>query len=142
MLQERIAPQGKVKKHYQVVLARHQDDVRAAQRLRWQVFADEMGASLSPQEPGLDIDLFDKYGSDAVRYWAAGGRPGVDTAFDEGQMKIGRKLATKLLNATKFVLSFGEPPAHATATAAVDLAMLASLDTVVADATEIGRAHV
>ena len=50
-------------------------------------------------------------------------------------MKIGRKLATKLLNATKFVLSFGEPPAGARPTVAIDLAMRARLDAVVADAT-------
>ena len=41
--------------------ARHQDDVRAAQRLRYQVFAGEMGARLSTPVPGHDIDLFDNY---------------------------------------------------------------------------------
>jgi len=81
------------------------------------------------------IDLLEQYGTDAIRYWAASGRPGVDTALDEGQMKIGRKLGTKLLNASKFVLSFGEPPAGATATEAIDLAMQARLRSVVAEAT-------
>ncbi len=52
--------------------------------------------------------LFDQYGTDAVRYWSASARPGVDTAFSEDQMKVGRKLANKLLNVTKFVLGFGD----------------------------------
>ncbi len=81
------------------------------------------------------INLLEAFGTDAVRYWAASGRPGVDTAFDEGQMKIGRKLGTKLLNATKFVLGFGEPPADAAPTVAIDLAMLARLAEVIDDST-------
>ncbi|WP_345044199.1 GNAT family N-acetyltransferase [Streptomyces sannanensis] len=46
---------------YLVSLARDQHDVRAAQRLRHQVFAGEMGARLEGPEPGLDIDAFDAY---------------------------------------------------------------------------------
>src|SRR5689334_24829408 len=41
--------------------ARHQDEVRQAQRLRYQVFALEMGATLSKTLPGHDVDLFDDY---------------------------------------------------------------------------------
>ena len=81
------------------------------------------------------IELLEQHGTDAVRYWAANGRPGVDTINDESQFKVGRKLATKLLNATKFVLGVGEPPAGATPTEAIDLAMLARLDGVIGDAT-------
>jgi valyl-tRNA synthetase len=81
------------------------------------------------------IDLLEQHGTDAVRYWAANGRPGVDTINDESQFKVGRKLATKLLNASKFVLGVGEPPAGAIPTEPIDLAMLARLDTVVREAT-------
>jgi len=77
--------------------------------------------------------LLEQYGSDAVRYWAASGRLGVDTAFDTGQIKVGRRLATKLLNAGKFVLGFGTT--GGAPTAPLDRAMLAALDDVVADAT-------
>ena len=101
----------------------------------WILDPDRKKMSKSKGNVVTPIDLLEQYGTDAIRYWAASGRPGVDTALDEGQMKIGRKLATKLLNATKFVLSFGEPPAGAAPTEAIDLAMLARLDGVVADAT-------
>src|SRR3546814_8309498 len=57
-----------------------------------------------PDDP---VALIERHGADAVRYWSANGRPGMDMAFDDGQMKIGRRLSIKLLNATKFALSFG-----------------------------------
>ena len=53
--------------------------------------------------------LLDQYGSDAVRYWAASARLGLDPAFEQTQIKIGRRLAIKVLNASKFALSMGIP---------------------------------
>jgi valyl-tRNA synthetase len=86
------------------------------------------------------MELFDQYGTDAVRYWATSARPGVDTAYSEDQMKVGRKLANKLLNVSKFVLGFGESETDAAlsdvVTDPVDRSMLAKLDGVIAEATE------
>jgi valyl-tRNA synthetase len=82
--------------------------------------------------------MLKEHGSDAVRYWAASSRLGTDAAFDPQnpkQMKIGRRLAIKVLNAAKFVYSFPEPPHGAVASAPIDLDMLAVLNGVVAQAT-------
>jgi len=102
----------------------------------WILDPDRKKMSKSKGNVVTPMDLFDNYGSDAVRYWAACARPGTDAAFSEDQMKVGRKLATKLLNVSKFALGIGEARADANATDPVDLSMLAKLDAVVAEATE------
>ena len=82
--------------------------------------------------------ILEQHGSDAVRYWAASSRLGTDAAFDPQnptQIKIGRRLAIKVLNAAKFVLSFPVPQ-DAEVTHALDASMLATLDGVVRDATK------
>ena len=84
------------------------------------------------------IPLLEEFGSDAVRYWASSARPGVDTTFDSGQMKIGRKLAIKLLNASKFVLGItnGAPADASQITEVVDQGLLVRLSTLVAATTQ------
>jgi valyl-tRNA synthetase len=74
------------------------------------------------------------YGVDGVRYWAAQGRPGIDMVFDEGQLKIGRRLATKLLNASKFALSLSDG-AKGQPIVALDRALLVGLAALVEEAT-------
>jgi valyl-tRNA synthetase len=83
------------------------------------------------------MEWLEKYGSDAVRHWAASGGPGIDTTFDEAQLKIGRKLAIKVLNASKFVLSIAGDASDdlALVTEPIDRSMLAQLDAMVIDAT-------
>ena len=60
-------------------------------------------------------DIVVAHRADAVRYWAASGRLGTDAAYDDGQIKVGRRLAIKILNASKFALGFGWGPASADA---------------------------
>ncbi|PLS26120.1 valyl-tRNA synthetase [Bifidobacterium anseris] len=101
------------------------------------------GNVVVPNEP------IKKFGADAVRYWAASARLGLDATYDEGQMKIGRRLAIKLLNATKFALAIGrEDEQHHVGEAAtatwnpqdvtepLDRAAMAKMAKVVLDATE------
>ena len=83
--------------------------------------------------------LMDEHGSDGLRYWACGAAPGTDTAADPGQMRIGRRLAVKLLNASKFVLGLGAQTGSAIDVTDVreplDRAVLAQLAAVVGEAT-------
>ena len=103
----------------------------------WILDPDRKKMSKSKGNVLTPIDIVTSFGPDAVRYWAAKGGPGVDTAVDEGQMKVGRRLATKLLNATRFGLGLGGPvaPSDVEAFAPVDRAMLAGLADVVTAAT-------
>jgi valyl-tRNA synthetase len=80
--------------------------------------------------------LIEEHGAEAVRYWSCNGRPGTDTAVDYGVMRIGRRLATKILNASRFALGFAEDVEASVITAPLDRSMLATLATVVEQATE------
>ena len=86
----------------------------------WILDPDHKKMSKSKGNVVTPMDLLEQYGSDAVRYWAVSARLGLDATFDEAQIKIGRRLAIKILNASKFALSMGIPfDADETALAAV-----------------------
>jgi valyl-tRNA synthetase len=99
----------------------------------WILDPDRKKMSKSKGNVVVPTDLLDQYGSDAVRYWAANGRYGVDTAFDPGQLKVGRRLAIKILNASKFVLALDGPVGQVTSP--VDASLLKALSGMVREAS-------
>jgi valyl-tRNA synthetase len=105
----------------------------------WVLDPDRKKMSKSVGNVVTPMPLLENHGADALRYWAASGRPGTDTAIDEAQMKIGRRLAIKVLNASKFVLGRLEGT-RATSISDVseplDLDLLALLANLIGDATK------
>src|SRR5436190_15603831 len=82
------------------------------------------------------VGLLEQFGSDGVRYWAASVRPGGDPAFDlndPGEIKVGRRLAIKILNAARFALMQAEP--RGPITEPLDRAMLMALADLVTSST-------
>jgi valyl-tRNA synthetase len=100
----------------------------------WVLDPDRKKMSKSKGNVVTPVGLLEEHGSDGVRYWAASGRPGTDTAFDTNQMRVGRRLAIKVLNASRFALSAAEP--QGAIVAPVDRAMLRNLAALVKEATE------
>jgi len=103
----------------------------------WVLDPDRKKMSKSKDNVVTPMPLVEEYGADALRYWACNGRPGVDTAVDFGIMKVGKKLATKMLNASKFTLGVSGDAAEDVreVTTPIDRSLLRSLVDLVDDAT-------
>ncbi|HEY7513482.1 MAG TPA: valine--tRNA ligase, partial [Vicinamibacteria bacterium] len=99
----------------------------------WVLDPDRKKMSKSKGNVITPMHLLDQYGSDAVRYWSLSARLGTDTAFDEKVLKVGRRLVTKLFNASKFVLSQTGP--EGSVSAELDRSFLARLRDTVEKAT-------
>ena len=107
----------------------------------WILDADRKKMSKSKGNVVTPTALLEQYGSDAVRYWASSAKLGTDATFDEGQVKIGRRLAIKLLNASKFALSMASGDGEllldpSLVTVPVDAAVVASLADVIERSTK------
>ncbi len=110
----------------------------------WVLDPDRKKMSKSKGNTVTPLPLVEKHSADPTRYWAASARLGVDTAFDEGVFKIGKRLVTKIFNAGKFVL--GQQGPLAPISSELDLAFVASLRRLVEQATrdfdDFNYAHV
>jgi valyl-tRNA synthetase len=100
----------------------------------WILDADRKKMSKSKGNVVTPMALLEEHGSDGVRYWAASARPGADTAISVDQMRVGRRLAIKVLNASKFVLANPEPAGPVTTT--LDRGLLTLVGRLVRDATQ------
>jgi valyl-tRNA synthetase len=102
----------------------------------WVLDPDRKKMSKSKGNVVTPRPLIEEHGAEAIRYWACRGRPGTDTAADEGVMKIGRRLAIKILNASRFALGFADDVEPSAISEELDRSMLASLAATVTRATE------
>jgi valyl-tRNA synthetase len=107
----------------------------------WILDPDRKKMSKSKGNVSTPSQVLGEFGTDAVRYWAGSARLGVDTAFDPGQLKIGRRLAIKILNATRFVLGIAPPDGETPVAEPLDRAMLARLAGLVDEGTAALEAY-
>ena len=99
----------------------------------WILDPDRKKMSKSKGNTVVPTEPLEQFGPDAVRYWAASARLGVDTALDQNVFKEGKRLVTKMRNAAKLVQNFegeGGEPTHT-----LDRALIARLRSLVSSVT-------
>ena len=106
----------------------------------WILDPDRKKMSKSKGNVVTPDDLLVEWSSDAVRYWAARARLGTDTAFDPTVFKVGKRLSTKIFNASRFVLMQldrvgGAVPGPENIAEPLDLALIERLRIVTEQAT-------
>jgi len=113
----------------------HEDEVpwRHVAISGWITDPDRKKMSKSLGNVITPMPVFERVGVDAFRYWAGSARLGVDTTFDENVLRVGKRLTTKLWNASKFVLT--QTAAPGAIGCELDRAFLAELQALVARAT-------
>jgi valyl-tRNA synthetase len=121
----------------------HEDEVpwRHIVLSGWILDPDRKKMSKSKGNVVTPDDLLIEWSSDAVRYWAARARLGTDTAFDPGVFKVGKRLAMKVFNASRFVLmqlerDDAEVPGPEHVSEPLDLALVARLRSVIVHGTQ------
>ncbi len=114
----------------------HHDDIpwRNVVVSGWILDPDRKKMSKSRGNVVTPSHLLDQYGVDAIRYWAGSARLGMDTAYDEKVFRMGKKLATKIFNAAKFVL--GQSACQGAITRELDLSFISDLIEVVKKASK------
>ncbi len=108
----------------------------------WILDPDRKKMSKSKGNVVTPEDIIDDFSADGVRYWAARARLGTDTAYDPGVFKVGKRLVTKVFNASRFVLmqlervsTDGDVPGPEHISEPLDIAFVERLRTVITQST-------
>lgn len=98
--------------------------------LQGEKMSKSKGNVIRPQE------VMEKYGSDAIRYWAASSKLGEDFDYQEKDVVTGKKFITKILNAANFVFMNLKYEAKQPKLTETDRLFLTQLNKLIKESTE------